>query len=78
MTKIAINTDEIRKIVREEMQNTVRELVEEQFRLRMMELRLSLVPYVSDKEQKEIEEMFGKEPGLKGIEKRGDKPGQTH
>ena len=67
MTKAAINTGEIRKIVREEMQNTVRELVEEQFRLRMMELRLSLVPQISDKEQKEIEEMFGKEPGPKEV-----------
>ena len=63
MAKTTIDIDELHRIVREEMRGMVRELVEEEFRLRMMELRLSLVPYVSDEEQKEIEDMFGKEPG---------------
>jgi len=62
MPLATIETTQLRKIIREEMRKMVSEMVEEQFRLRMMELRLSLLPTVSDKEQKEIEELYG-EPG---------------
>lgn len=62
MPLATIETTQLRKIIRSEMRKMVSEMVEEQFRLRMMELRLSLLPTVSDKEQKEIEELYG-EPG---------------
>ncbi len=62
MTIALDERNEIKKIVRKELRKMVHDMVEEEFRLRMMELRLSLVPEVSDKEQREIEEMFG-EPG---------------
>ncbi len=54
MGTLTVDTDELRKMVND--------MVDEQFRLKMMELRLSLVPYVSDEEQREIEELYG-EPG---------------
>lgn len=59
MTKIVINTDEIRRIVREEMRDTVREALDEEFRFRMMELMLAQVPEISEEEQKEIERLYG-------------------
>lgn len=60
MTKVLIDTDEIRKIVREEMRDTVRETLDEEFRFRMMALMLAQVPEISEEEQKEIERLYGK------------------
>ncbi len=49
------------------IEKAVHKSVEEEFDRRFAELMLRLVPYVSDEEQKEIEEMFGKEPGKDDI-----------
>ncbi len=46
-----INETKLRKIIREEVQK----VLEEEF----VKIRISLLPYVSDKEQREIEKMFG-------------------
>jgi len=46
----------------DELSKLVKESVEEAFDRKMMELRLQLLPYVSEEEQKEIEELYG-EPG---------------
>ena len=54
MKTATIDIDELRKLVKES--------VEETFDRKMMELRLQLIPYVSEEEQKEIEELYG-EPG---------------
>lgn len=52
MVTIAIEKDELVKLIR----NTVKESIEIEF----MKLRASLIPYVSDEEQKEIEALYGK------------------
>ena len=45
----------------EEVREVIKEVVEEVVRKEMLKLRISLLPFVSDEEQKELEEMFGKE-----------------
>jgi len=54
MKTATIDIDELSKLVKKS--------VEEAFDRKMMELRLQLLPYVSEEEQKEIEELYG-EPG---------------
>ena len=46
----------------EEIKGIIREVVEEIVRNEILKLRISLLPFVSEEEQEEIEEMFGKEP----------------
>ena len=46
----------------EEIKGIIREVVEEVVRNEILKLRISLLPFVSEEEQEEIEEMFGKEP----------------
>jgi len=48
----------IREIVREEVRSALNEAME---KLLIM-LKLEMLPYVSDEEQREIEEAFGEEP----------------
>ncbi len=58
---MSIAVDEIK--LSELIEKAVHKSVKEEFDLRFAELMLRLVPYVSDEEQKEIEKLFGKEPG---------------
>ena len=51
----------------EKLNDLIQKAVEEAFDRKMMQLRLQLLPYVSDKEQKEIEEMFGEDPGEEDV-----------
>jgi len=51
MVERSITVDEFRKVVKE--------VVEEVVRKEILNLRISLLPFVSNKEQKEIEKMFG-------------------
>jgi hypothetical protein len=46
----------------EEIKGIIREVVGEIVRNEILKLRISLLPFVSEEEQEEIEEMFGKEP----------------
>jgi hypothetical protein len=46
----------------EEIKGIIREVVEDVVRNEILKLRISLLPFVSEEEQEEIEEMFGKEP----------------
>jgi len=48
-----ISEEKIRSIVREEIKSALDEL--------LMKLRLELLPYVSEKEQKEIENLYGED-----------------
>ena len=50
----SISSEQMREIIREEVQKIV---VKE-----ILKLRISLMPFVSDEEQEEIEKMFGDEP----------------
>ena len=54
-----INTNDLKKLVYK--------AVEDAFDRRMIELRLSLLPYVSEEEQREIEALYGKEPGPEDV-----------
>jgi len=45
-----------------ELRKVVKEVVEEVVRKEILNLRISLLPYVSDEEQKEIESACGKCP----------------
>ncbi|MCD6362458.1 MAG: hypothetical protein J7M13_00425 [Synergistetes bacterium] len=45
----------------EEIRGVVREIVEEVVKSEILKLRISLLPFVSDEEEREIEEMFGRE-----------------
>jgi len=47
-----ISEDRLKTIIRE----IVKEVIEEEF----IKLRLALIPYISDEEQREIEELYGK------------------
>jgi len=51
MVERSITVDEFRKVVKE--------VVEEVVKKEILNLRISLLPFVSNKEQKEIEKMFG-------------------
>ncbi len=46
----------------EEIKGVVKEVVEEVVKKEILKLRVSLLPFVSDEEEREIEEMFGEEP----------------
>jgi hypothetical protein len=53
-----ITENMIREIVREEVRSALEDVMERLF----IRLKFEMLPYVSDEEQKEIEEMFGEEP----------------
>ncbi|MFP4459851.1 MAG: hypothetical protein ACLFSQ_09725, partial [Candidatus Zixiibacteriota bacterium] len=62
---MALNTidkEEIKALVRKELADIVKEVVHEEFELHMMEIRSKLIPLISQKEQDEIENLYGKEP----------------
>ena len=46
----------------EEIKKIIKEVVEEVVREEILKLRISLLPFVSDEEEKEIEKMFGEGP----------------
>ncbi len=48
----------IREIVREEVRSALNDVIEKLF----VRLKFDMLPYVSDEEQREIEEAFGEEP----------------
>jgi|Deesub1362A_J573_1020465.scaffolds.fasta_scaffold04345_2 hypothetical protein len=48
----------IREIVREEVRSALNDAMEKLF----VRLKFEMLPYVSDEEQREIEEAFGEEP----------------
>ena len=56
---ITIPKKELKKIIQE----SVTEAVEKEFK----KLRISLIPYVSDEEQMEIEKVYGKKPGKEDV-----------
>ena len=45
------------------IKQAVHEAVEEEFDHKFMELMLRLIPSATEEEQREIEEMFGEDPG---------------
>jgi hypothetical protein len=53
-TQSVLTTRQLRKIIREEVQGIVEREI--------LKLKISLLPHVSEKEQREIERMFGKKP----------------
>ncbi|MBE0517557.1 MAG: hypothetical protein IBX41_09295 [Methanophagales archaeon] len=55
----SLTTEQFRRIIREEVQRIIDKEI--------LKLRLSLLPLVSEKEQSEIEKMFGKKPKKKDI-----------
>lgn len=54
--KSTINTNEIKKIIKQ----SVKESVKETISIEMMKLRAELLHYISDKEQKEIDDLYSK------------------
>jgi hypothetical protein len=56
---IAIDETRLTTIIKQ----AVHEAVEEEFNSKFMELMLRLIPTATEDEQREVEEMFGKEPG---------------
>ncbi len=56
-----IAIDEIK--LGELIEKAVHKAVEEEFDHKFMELMLRLIPSATDEEQREIEEMFGEDPG---------------
>ena len=51
-----------RSVTIEEFRKVIKEVVEEIVRKEILSLRISLLPFVSNKEQEEIERMFGEKP----------------
>ena len=51
-----------RSMTIEEFRKVIKEVVEEIVRKEILSLRISLLPFVSGKEQEEIERMFGEKP----------------
>jgi len=58
--EIVINSEEFKKMIKE--------IVEEVIRKEILALRLSLLPYVDDEEQEELEKLFGKLPEIDEVE----------
>ncbi len=56
-------------ISKKELRDTVRESVREAFAQEMMSLRAFLLPFVSEREQKDIERLYGK-PSRKAAKTR--------
>jgi len=52
----------------EELKRIIKEVVEEVIRKELLALRLNLLPYVDNKEQEELEKLFGKAPDLDEVE----------
>jgi hypothetical protein len=50
------------KMTIEEFKGVIKEVVEEVVRKEILNLRVSLLPFVSDEEQEEVEKMFGEKP----------------
>lgn len=55
----SLTARQLREIIREEVQGIVEREI--------LKLRISLLPFVSGREQKEIEKMFGIKPGKEAI-----------
>jgi len=53
-TMLSLTARQFRKIIREEVQGIVGK--------ELLKLRISLLPFVSEREQREIEKMFGTKP----------------
>ena len=67
MEPIAIQKDELAKLIKEALK--------ESMEIEFMRLRASLVPYISDEEQKDIESLYGKpsrEVFVDKVDFRGD------
>jgi len=58
-TRHSLTVRQFREIIREEVQSIVEREI--------LKLRISLLPFVSEREQKEIERMFGKKPGKEEV-----------
>ncbi len=56
MKEVNISIDVDTQMLKEIIKDAVKEAIEEEF----MKLRLTLLSYISDSEQKEIEEKYGK------------------
>jgi len=52
METISVQKDELAKLIKE--------AVKESMEIEFMKLRASLIPYISDEEQKDIETLYGK------------------
>jgi len=46
----------------------IKEVVEDVIRKEILALRLTLLPYVDDEEQEELEKLFGKTPEIDEVE----------
>ena len=60
MPTATIDIKTLRKVVREEVEDAVHKALDDEIRVKLAQLILRSLPYVSDEEQKEIEELFGK------------------
>lgn len=57
------------KKLSELIENAVRKAMEKEFDAKFRELMLLLLPKISDEEQREIEELYGDEPGEDDVAK---------
>jgi len=53
------------KVTEEKLKAIIKEIINEAFAKEMMKLRALILPYISKKEQKEIERKYGKKPSFK-------------
>ena len=59
MSTVTLDVEKLREIIRETVREAVNEAIDREFNGRFMELMLRSLPYVSDEEQREIEELYG-------------------
>jgi len=52
----------------EELKRIIKEVVEEVIRKEFLALRLNLLPYVDNKEQEELEKLFGNAPDIDEVQ----------
>ena len=57
------------KKLSELIENAVRKAMEKEFDAKFRELMLLLLPKISDEEQREIEELYGEDPGEDDVAK---------
>ena len=68
MPTATIDIKTLRKVVREEVEDAVHKALDDEIRVKLVQLILYSLPYISDEEQIELEKKFG---SLKEL-KKGD------
>ncbi len=59
MPTATIDIKTLRKVVHEEVEDAVRKVLDDEIRVKLAQLILRSIPYVSDEEQAELEKKFG-------------------